>query len=207
MQPSATLRDHPAVQNRTPGIVVDLAKVRSRHWSDLIEAVALRGDTSAYNKLFRHFAPRLRVRGINRGLSPAVADDVVQESLLSVWQHAAQYERTRGAASTWIYTIFRNKCIDAARRQPANEIDIDLIKDSLRDGSRAADQTDQQMFVQAGLHRALAMLTADQRRVVDKAFFEDKSHREVASELALPLGTVKSRIRLSLSRLRNSVER
>lgn len=185
-------------------VVVDLERARSRQWSDLLEAVAARRDTSAYERLFRHFSPRLRLRGITRGLAAATADDVVQETMLSVWQHAHQYNRRRGAASTWIYTIFRNKCIDAVRRQPAGEVDIDIVRDEVGDSSDTAEQIERRL-AGVGLVRALAALTADQRRVVDKAFFEDKSHREVADELLLPLGTVKSRIRLGLTRMREDL--
>jgi RNA polymerase sigma-70 factor (ECF subfamily) len=192
----------PAPAESAAGVVVDLAKARSRHWSDMIEAVASRGDPAAYDRIYRHFAPRLRLRGICRGLTPAIADDVVQETMLSVWQHAGQYRRARGAASTWIYTIFRNKCIDAVRRQPPHEIDIEAVRETARSEVIDGNHPDAQVLGEASLGRALATLTAEQRKVVDKAFFEDKSHHEIALELRLPLGTVKSRIRLGLSRLK-----
>lgn len=202
---SIKAREQPAAFTPPAAVVVDLDKARFRYWSDLLEAVGHRGDSGAYERLYRHFAPRLRMRGIARGLRPAIADDVVQETLLSVWQHAGQYKRTRGAASTWIYTIFRNKCIDSVRREPRNEIDIDGVKEQVGGEEDIADRTDRRVLAAVGLRRAMATLSREQRLVVDKAFFEDKSHSEVAEELALPLGTVKSRIRLSLARIRDGL--
>lgn len=167
----------------------------------LVEAIAVDGDREAFASLFRHFAPRLKGFGLRRGVDATTAEELVQETMLTVWRKAATFDRSRATVSTWIFTIVRNKRIDMFRREGHPEADLDEAKEVAAD-EPAADET--LVAVEAGtaLGIALKTLPKEQLEILQKAYFEDKSHRAIADELRLPLGTVKSRIRLALARLR-----
>ena len=175
--------------------------------ADLIEAIAARQDRAAFAGLFRHFAPRVKAFLMRGGADSDTAQEVAQEALIVVWRKAASYDRSRASAATWIYTIARNKRIDLLRRtgKPAIETEDWLAvfapEDDDADKSVLAGQTYSRM------QELLRTLSADQLVVVQKAFFEDKSHTTIADELKLPLGTVKSRIRMALGRLRQALEK
>jgi RNA polymerase sigma-70 factor (ECF subfamily) len=169
--------------------------------SDLIEAMAARQDKAAFAGLFNHFAPRLKAFGMRQGVDAGTAEELVQETMLSVWRKAGTYDRRRANASTWIFTILRNKRIDMLRRQGRPEADLDSVAELPSDASGADDDYH---AAQAGeiIRQAMVELPDEQVEVLKKAFFEDKPHSAIAEELDLPLGTVKSRIRLALARLR-----
>lgn len=175
--------------------------------ADLIEAIAARQDRAAFAELFRHYAPRIKAFLMRGGSDAEVAQEVAQEALILVWRKAASFDRRRASAATWIYAIARNKRIDLIRRsnRPAIETDDWLAV-------FAADEADADTSVLAGqtysrVKELLEDLSAEQLLVIRKAFFEDKSHSVIAQELGLPLGTVKSRIRLALGRLRERLEK
>ena len=135
------------------------------------------------------------------------AQEVAQEALIMGWRKAASFDRWLASAATWIYTIARNKRIDLLRRSGKPTIDIE---DWLTIFSPEEDSADKSMSAGQTYTRMKELmegLSADQLIVVRKAFFEDKTHTAIAEELALPLGTVKSRIRLALGRLREALER
>jgi RNA polymerase sigma-70 factor (ECF subfamily) len=138
---------------------------------------------------------------MRQGVDSATAEELVQETMLSVWRKAGTYDRRRANASTWIFTILRNKRIDMLRRQSRPELDLDSIGELASDASSADDD---HHAAQAGdiIRQAIVALPEEQVEVLNKAFFEDKPHSVIAEELQLPLGTVKSRIRLALARLR-----
>jgi RNA polymerase sigma-70 factor (ECF subfamily) len=175
--------------------------------ADLIEAIATRQDRTAFASLFHHFAPRIKAFIMRGGADAEAAQEVAQEALIMVWRKAASFDRTRASASTWLYTIARNKRIDLLRRssRPAIETEDWLTvfapEDGDADKSVLAGQTYNRM------KELLGGLSADQLVVIQKAFFEDKTHMAIAEELKLPLGTVKSRIRLALGRLRDALEK
>jgi len=167
----------------------------------LLEAVAVHRDRQAFARLFKYFAPRLKAFGLRQGADPTTAEELVQETLLIVWRKASTFDRSKATPSTWIFTIVRNKRIDMFRRQNRAEVALDERYDApteerLPDDSYALTRSDE------ALRAALAVLPEDQLTVLRKAFFEDKSHSEIAEELRLPLGAVKSRVRLALARLR-----
>ncbi len=175
--------------------------------ADLIEAIAARQDRAAFAALFRHFAPRVKAFLMRGGADADAAQEVAQEALIVVWRKAASFDRSRASPATWIYTIARNKRIDLLRRtgKPAIETEDWLTvfapADDDADKSVLAGQT----YIR--MQELLRTLSADQLVVVQKAFFEDKSHTAIADELKLPLGTVKSRIRMALGRLRQALEK
>jgi RNA polymerase sigma-70 factor (ECF subfamily) len=141
------------------------------------------------------------------GADAEAAQEVAQETLIMVWRKAASFDRSRASAATWIYTIARNKRIDLLRRSGKPQIDtgdwltIFSPEDEGADKSISAGQTYTRM------KELMDGLSADQLVVIRKAFFEDKTHTAVAGELGLPLGTVKSRIRLALGKLREALSR
>jgi len=175
--------------------------------ADLIEAIAARQDRAAFASLFRHYAPRLKAFLMRGGSDAETAQEVAQEALILVWRKARSFDRGRASAATWIYAIARNKRIDLARRsaKPAIETEDWLAV-------FAPEEEDADKSVLAGqtytrVKELLVSLSADQLMVIRKAFFEDKTHTAIAEELGLPLGTVKSRIRLALGRLRDALEK
>lgn len=172
---------------------------------DLLVAVGQARSRDAFIRLFEHYAPRIKSFLMKGGTPADAADELAQETMLTVWQRAATYDPAKAAAGTWIYTIARNKRIDAARRQGArggNPVDVDALyfmpdpDTPLPDAAIAAAQETQ--IVSA----AMAALPPEQAEMLHKSFFENKSHSTIAAETGLPVGTVKSRIRLAMDRLR-----
>jgi RNA polymerase sigma-70 factor (ECF subfamily) len=169
--------------------------------SDLIETVAARHDRGAFGELFKHFAPRLKAVASRQGVNPTTAEELTQEAMLSLWRKAGTFDRRKATASTWVFTILRNKRIDFLRRERRPELSVDDIPEVAADIT-SADDGYHQLQSSDMLRRAMAELPQEQVEVLQKAFFEDKSHSLIAEELDLPLGTVKSRIRLALTRMR-----
>lgn len=175
--------------------------------ADLIEAIATRQDRAAFASLFNHFAPRVKAFIMRGGADAESAQEVAQEALIMVWRKAASFDRTRASAATWLYTIARNKRIDLLRRNNRPAIDTE---DWLTVFAPEEDNADKSVLAGQTYTRVkelLGELSADQLVVIEKAFFEDKTHTVIAEELKLPLGTVKSRIRLALGRLRDALEK
>lgn len=184
----------------TGGVVTTAATSAIAHHADLIAAVAQQRDKAAFAELFQYFAPRVKAYLIRLGVPSGAADDLAQEALLMVWRKAHLYDRSRAAPSTWVFTIARNLRTDAARRIRYTETlddGVDRPDDALlADDVLSAAQRD------ARVRSALKALPQDQLRVVELSFFEDKPHSDIARILDIPLGTVKSRLRLAMGRLK-----
>jgi RNA polymerase sigma factor, sigma-70 family len=176
-------------------------EVTNEQLSALVESVALHRDRQAFSRLFTHFAPKLKGFALRRGISSAAAEELVQETMLAVWRRADTFDRRRASVSTWIFTIVRNKRIDLLRRAPFPEVDLEQAADQAADG-HAPDERADLAIIATRLQRAVRALPREQAEILRRAFYEEKTHRTIASELGLPLGTVKSRIRLALTRLR-----
>jgi len=175
--------------------------------ANLIEAIAARQDRTAFATLFRHYAPRIRAFLMRGGADAEAAQEAAQEAMILVWRKAASFDRSRASAATWIYTIARNKRIDLIRRSARPAIETE---DWLTVFAPEADDADKSVLAGQTYTRVqelLRDLSADQLTVIRMAFFEDKTHTAIAEELRLPLGTVKSRIRLALGRLREALEK
>ncbi len=167
----------------------------------LIQAITLRQDRAAFSILFSHFAPRIKAWMMRSGASPAAAEEMAQETMLLVWRKAALFDPGRAGASTWIFTIARNLRIDAMRRERHPSA---LLADGA-DEEPQAEPADRALDIRERDDRVRAALTRlppEQAIVVRKAFFEDKAHADIEKELGIPLGTVKSRLRLAMNRLR-----
>jgi RNA polymerase sigma factor (sigma-70 family) len=182
--------------------VVMLAEARSDMWSELLVKVGAGGDREAFGELFAHFAPLLKgflMKGSSLG--PERAEELVQETMIKVWRKADSFNATKSSASTWIYTIARNCRIDWLRREAKSSRDIEA-EDIYESSEENTSYTSLVQIRNRDLIREnLALLPPEQLEVIAKIYFEGKSHSEVAAELTLPLGTVKSRIRLALNRL------
>lgn len=166
----------------------------------LIGLVAARQDRQAFALLFKHFAPRLKAFHMRAGLMEAAAEELAQETMLLLWRKAASFDPARAGAATWLFTITRNLRIDQFRRQQAvapESVAEDLSPSA--ETSYLASERD------ARMRCAIATLSAGQRRVIELSFFTDTPHAAIATALKLPLGTVKSRIRLALAQLRDAL--
>lgn len=173
---------------------------------ELLLSIANRRDRHCFKQLFDHYAPRLTAYLQKAGCSIAVAEEVVQEVMLTVWRKADQYDPQRASANTWIYTIARNRHIDHVRKRRRPEpdpADPALV-------SPAARRTDDEMeIIERGkrLKEALGSLPEEQAAILERAYFQGESLRVIAEEMKIPLGTVKTRVRLALNRLRKAVTR
>jgi RNA polymerase sigma-70 factor, ECF subfamily len=170
----------------------------------LLQAVVERRDQSSFMTLFDYYAPRVKAYLKRLGTSDSVAEDLSQEVMLAVWRKAATYDPAKAGVGTWIFTIARNLRIDALRRERRPALDPDdpcLVPDP----APPADQVIAVQREQEQVRSALRHLPVDQVQVVTMAFYDGKSHGEIASELAIPLGTVKSRLRLAFRRVRTLV--
>lgn len=175
------------------------------HFAALLEAVAGDRDRSAFAEIYDHFAPRLKGYLRRRGSDAGQADELVQEVMLTVWRKAGLYDRAQANVSTWIFTIARNRRIDALRRERRPDFDP-TDPAFVSDGEPSPDDALAASQDSAMLRRAIAEIPDEQGDLLRMAFYDDKSHNTIADELGLPLGTVKSRIRLALAKLRRSIE-
>ena len=164
-------------------------------------ATRLFRDRQAFAVLFRHYAPRIKTYLRKLGAEDNLAEDLAQEAMLTVWSRAALFDPTRANAGTWIFAIARNLRIDRLRREKRPEMawdDPEMVPDP-------APPADQAVATQQGerqVRGALALLPDEQAEVVTLSFYEDTPHAEIAARLGIPLGTVKSRLRLAMKRLR-----
>ncbi|MCW5774009.1 MAG: sigma-70 family RNA polymerase sigma factor [Rhodospirillaceae bacterium] len=171
----------------------------------LLRAIATKRDRAAFAELFTAFAPRLKAFMMRGGADADTAEELAQEALIQVWRRAESFDPKRAGVSTWIYTIARNKRIDRLRRERRPALSEDEYVATLGEPERGDDVAERNQ-AETRLGRSLRELPEDQATVVRMAFYEDKSHSDIAAELKLPLGTVKSRIRLALARLRGLVQ-
>ncbi len=160
-------------------------------------------DQAAFVELFRHFAPRVKGFLMRSGLEASLAEECAQEAMATVWHKAYLFDPSRASVATWVFTIARNKKIDALRKQKRPE-----PEDLAWGPEEEPDQADMLVLQEETqtLGAALAALPAKQRELIEKAYFGDLSHSEIADQTGLPLGTIKSRIRLALERLRHSMK-
>lgn len=171
----------------------------------LVEAIAQRADKAAFAALFKHFAPKIKGYLIKIGTDRGQAEELTQEVMLTVWRKAATFDRAQASVSTWLFTIARNRRIDAVRRERRPELDPSdplLVPDE----PAAPDERIDAMRREERVARALKTLPKEQADLVREAFYLAKSHSEIAEETKIPLGTVKSRLRLAFTRLRKALE-
>jgi len=176
----------------------------SPDWNALLCDVA-RQDRAAFAALFAHFASRVKSYMLRLGSDSLQAEELAQEALATVWRKADRYDPARAAASTWIFTVARNLRIDAFRRRNHPEPDPNDPA-MVPDPPASADMIVSRKQDAVRIRRALAELSDDQREVLQLSFFDDQTHIQISETLGIPLGTVKSRIRLAFGRIRNLLE-
>ncbi|MEO0399952.1 MAG: sigma-70 family RNA polymerase sigma factor [Pseudomonadota bacterium] len=172
--------------------------------SDLLIRVAVSEDRHAFAELYAFFAPRVKGYLIRGGASPDLADDLAQETLLKVWRKAKLFDPSKAAAATWIFTIARNLRIDAARRAAKPPLDGDDPALS-PEPEPQADDVIERNDRDARIRATFKALPDNQHEVVRLHFLEDAPHSEIAERLGLPLGTVKSRLRLAFGKIRKEL--
>lgn len=178
------------------------------HYADLLERVAATQDTQAFQKIFEHFAPLIKAFAVSSNLhmqGDHLPEELAQEVMLSIWRKAALFDRKKAAPSTWIFTIARNQRIDMLRKlsKYQQDIDADDVWDLESDTDLFGEVRESR--IQSYVGKELLNLPPEQKQIVAKVFLEDKSHQEVANELNIPLGTVKSRVRLAMKKLKNQM--
>lgn len=191
----------PRVEKTAATAVVFPEKVT---FEDLLVSIGETRSRDSFVRLFEYFAPRIKSFLIKGGMTHETADELAQETMLTVWQKAAQYDPARAGAATWIFTIARNKRIDALRKKGASLLDIDDFM--IAADTPPPDEEISQNQQNEHLAQAIRALPPEQADLVAKAFFEEKTHAAIAAESGLPLGTVKSRLRLALEKLRRQLE-
>lgn len=168
---------------------------------DLLVRVA-GGDRAAFAMLFTKYAPKVKSYLLRLGAQGAAAEDLAQDAMTSAWRRANSYNPAIAKASTWIFVIARNAWIDRLRREKtelAYRASTSMPEES---SDERPDEAAMRREAEGQVMAAMDSLSNDQRRVVELHFFEDRPHSEIAEHLALPLGTVKSRLRLALTKLR-----
>ena len=184
----------------------DAAGATEQSWEAHLLAVAETGDRDAFSRLFVHFAPRVKSYLLRQGSSPSQAEDIAQETLALLWRKAGLFDPAKASASTWIFRIARNQMIDRIRRRQRPELDPNdpLLVPA---AEPAPDHQASKQQDIAAVRSALAELPEKQREVIMLSFFEEDPHPAIAEKLQLPIGTVKSRIRLALARLDTLLDR
>lgn len=188
--------------------MTDQQILEREHYASLLEKVAKNQDVKAFEALFSHFAPLIKAFAVSSGLhlqGTHLPEDLVQEVMLTVWRKANLYDRKKAAPSTWIFTIARNQRIDLLRRisKHFSDVNADDIWDLASDVDLFSEVRDTR--IQTHVAQSLNTLPQDQKQVLAKVFLEEKSHQDVANELNLPLGTVKSRVRLAMQKLQSTM--
>lgn len=182
---------------------VNIEKASTRaDWSLHLQRIRDDKDQAAFADLFRHFAPRMKAFLMKGGASEPLAEEVTQEVMAIVWQKAHMFDPTRATAATWIFTIARNRKIDAFRKQRRPEPE-DLPWGPAAEPDQADAIALQQETEQ--LAQAVAALPDKQRELIERAYYGDLTHSEIAAETGLPLGTIKSRLRLAMERLKHAM--
>jgi len=173
--------------------------------ADLLQRIAERADPAAFRELYEAYGPRVKAYMMRKGADAGTAEDLAQETLLTVWRKAALYAGDKGSMTTWVFAIARNLRIDRLRREvPWQELPEGRLAEASSEPlpDEAMTEKEQKERVQA----ALAELPPEQKEVVSLAYLEGFSHSEIAERLGLPLGTVKSRMRIAYQKIRQALE-
>ncbi|UJM90514.1 sigma-70 family RNA polymerase sigma factor [Rhodanobacter denitrificans] len=174
-------------------------------WSLLMAAVSTQRDRASFMRIYDHFAPRLQRYLRNLGVAESTADELVQEALLTLWRKAALFDPARASLGTWLYRVARNLYIDQVRREP-HWLPIQEGLDRLDHlESARLDSQPELSFDQDLLKQAIDRLPPVQAKLVRMCYLESKSHSEISSELAMPLGSVKSSLRRAFAKLQGSM--
>jgi RNA polymerase sigma factor (sigma-70 family) len=173
-----------------------------------LEAVAQRADRQAFGRLFAHFAPRVKSFLLRGGADDDAAEELAQETMVAVWRKAAMFDPRQAGASTWVFTIARNLRVDRFRRAGSGAAlardDVDL--DAMVHEGPGPDELLHTRRMEDHVRAALRKLPPEQAQVLRLSFYEDEPHARIAVTLGIPLGTVKSRVRLAVAHLRRLLD-
>ncbi len=173
--------------------------------TNLLQRIAQDQDAQAFEELFVQYAPRVKSILVKQGTDPATAEELAQETMMTVWRKAGLYAEARGSVATWVFTIARNLRIDRLRKHSSmRQVDEDLTLFESND--LALDEVVSRSQEQERVREALSCLPKEQRTIIELSYIQGLSQREIAEQLSVPLGTVKSRMRLAYSRIRNALQ-
>jgi RNA polymerase sigma-70 factor, ECF subfamily len=178
--------------------VVDATSADAASW---VTAIASRADRAAFARLFRLYGPKIKGQLLARGTTAGIADELTQDVMLTVWRKAAQFDPDKGSVAAWLYTITRNRLFNHLRdaRYPQPELEPESAAD---EGATRPDEQLASAEQRTRLARALDALPPEQHAVLRDAYWRGQTLQEHANEQQLPLGTVKTRVRLALGHLR-----
>lgn len=178
-----------------------LSTAERERYCDLLGLVAGRQDRAAFSELFAYYAPRVKSYLMRLGADNALAEEIAQDVMVTVWRKASLFDRQQASVSTWIFRIARNRRIDVFRRTKKPELDPEepMI---LPAGVEAPDARLEAHETETQVRAAMKDLPQEQLEMLQLAFYEGLSHREIADRLGVPLGTVKSRIRLAFVKMK-----
>ena len=178
---------------------------QAAQFAELARRVAEDRDRAAFAKLFDHFAPRLNAYLMRLGTSNGMAEEIAQDTMIVLWNKAELFDATKASVSTWLFRVARNRRIDLMRRDKSDRIDPNdpIFHPSPHE---AADDEMDSVSRDERVREAMKSLRPEQLELINQAFFKNLSHSEIAELSGLPLGTVKSRIRLAFKKLRDALE-
>jgi len=178
--------------------------IEAENWNECIDKVGKSQDKEAFRSLFKHFSPFLKAFLIKSGgVTPENAEELVQETMIKVWRKAPSYSSAQASASTWIYTIARNTRIDWLRKQNRQNPDLLHAEDLYDERDNPTPLSSlSQIRTKKLISEQLSQLPVEQAEVLQLMYFQGQSGQQVANTLALPLGTVKSRIRLAMNKMK-----
>ena len=206
----ATLLARPATAARMSMVTLQQprgAMPTSEELNALVQAVAASADRQAFAALFKHFAPRVKAFLMRSGTADVLAEELVQETMIAVWRKAVMFNPAQAAASTWIFTIARNLRVDHFRRQGQREVSSEGIDaDDMPDTAPALEDQVRVGRRERGVRDAICHLSPEQAQILRLSFYEEHPHARIAVELGIPLGTVKSRVRLAVNHLRRLLD-
>ena len=182
-----------------------LAEEDRIRFADLLVAVAEKQDRAAFSELFAYYAPRVKSYLMRLGSDNAQAEEISQDVMVTVWRKASLFDRIQASVSTWIFRIARNRRIDVFRRTKKPDLDPEETM-LLPSGVEAPDARVDAMETEARVRAAMKDLPGEQLQLLQLSFYEGLSHSEIAAKLDVPLGTVKSRIRLAFSKMKANLD-
>ncbi|MCB1671810.1 MAG: sigma-70 family RNA polymerase sigma factor [Gammaproteobacteria bacterium] len=196
------------VQERQTRATVVKQVAMERDDESLLIAVGNSQDREAFNVLFHRFGSKIFALGMKITRNEQLANDLVQEAMLIIWQKAPLYDLDKGSAQTWIFTLVRNRCFDILRklkRQPDGISADDIYAETELELSVDPEQQQAAEIQLEQIQQYFGQLPAPQQQVIEYVFMRDLTHQEAAQQLNIPLGTLKSRLRLALSKLRDFI--
>jgi len=202
------VRSRAQARKRTGGAVLLQKNQDIRDDETLLIAVGNSQDRDAFNALFHRFSSKIFALGMKITRNDQLANDLVQEAMLIIWQKAPLYDLDKGSAQTWIFTLVRNRCFDILRkmkRQPEGISADDIYAETEYELSVNTEQENSNLIQIDQIQQYFDMLPEPQQQVIEYVFMRDLTHQEAAQQLDIPLGTLKSRLRLALNKLRDFI--